>query len=214
MGLRLLPVVGRPLELAAALEAERAAFRVEQMLGVQPCLDAFRQVDLLLCGQEVDAADLLEVVLDRVGGGACRDDAALGVAGRREVVVVIVVAVRDDERAFRANGLGELTLLLGLVLLGLLVARIVDKVILGILVLLIVVRVLVSVAELVLDVVEIVAQVILLVGQLVGDVLLELIVCSLGVIVFFEQLLRWLFVLGLGRPRRSLRGFCCGLGIG
>jgi hypothetical protein len=40
----------------------------------RPCLDALGELDLLLGVEQGDLADLLEVVLDRVGGGAGGDD--------------------------------------------------------------------------------------------------------------------------------------------
>src|SRR5659263_630755 len=75
-------VTGDPLELAADLRLKRDP-GVEALLGEQTGLDPLGEVDLLLGVEERDLADLLEVVLDRVGGGASGHDLL-----SRSVVVV------------------------------------------------------------------------------------------------------------------------------
>jgi hypothetical protein len=59
---------------------------VELLLGEQAGLDALGELDLLLGVEQRDLADLLQVVLDRVGGGAGGDDLLGG------SVVLVVVA--------------------------------------------------------------------------------------------------------------------------
>ncbi len=89
-------VVRGPFEFALALEVHLVGFGVQQMLGVQSGFDAFGKVDFLLRVQQAHAADLLEVVLDRIGGGAGRDHTALRIARWRQIVVVIVVAHHES----------------------------------------------------------------------------------------------------------------------
>ena len=74
---------------------------VELLFGEQAGLDALGELDLLLGVEQGDLADLLEVVLDRVGGGAGDGDLLDGLVG--------LVAVRDDEALL----LGLLRQLLG-----------------------------------------------------------------------------------------------------
>ena len=88
--------VGRdPLQIQAHALVELLA-GVQEFLGEQAGLDALGELDLLLGVEEGDLADLLEVVLDRVGRGTCDGDGLHRLVG--------VVDVGDDE---------------GLVLLGL-----------------------------------------------------------------------------------------------
>ena len=111
--LGLLAVGGRPLEFALALEVEGVTFGLEQVLGIQAGLDAFRKVDFLFGVEQRDAADLLEVVLDRVGGGARCDHTPLGVlAGGRERLVVIVITDHERALGFGLLGLGLVVLIL------------------------------------------------------------------------------------------------------
>ena len=111
--LGLLAIGGRPLEFALALEVEGVAFGLEQVLGIQASLDAFRKVDFLFGVEQRDAADLLEVVLDRVGGGARCDHTPLGVlAGGRERLVVIVITDHERALGFGLLGLGLVVLIL------------------------------------------------------------------------------------------------------
>ena len=60
------------------------------MLGVQAGLDALGQVNFLFGVQQADATNLLEVVLDRVGGGACRNHTTLRIAGGDDVLFFII----------------------------------------------------------------------------------------------------------------------------
>ena len=60
------------------------------MLGVQAGLDALGQVNFLFGIQQADATNLLEVVLDRVGGGACRNHTTLRIAGGDDVLFFII----------------------------------------------------------------------------------------------------------------------------
>ncbi len=95
-------VLGDPLVVVDVDRAPPCARRLCQgLVGEQAGLDALGELDLLLGVQQGDLADLLEVVLDRVGGGAGGHDLLLGLVG--------VVGVGDDE----ALVLGELLLLLG-----------------------------------------------------------------------------------------------------
>ena len=68
--------------------------RVQPLLGEQAGLDPLGEVDLLLGVQQRDLADLLQVVLDRVGGRTGGDD----LLGRS----VVVVGVGVDEAAVLA----------------------------------------------------------------------------------------------------------------
>ena len=61
----------------------------ELVFGVEACFDAHGEVDFLLCVEQGDLADLLEVVLDGVGGGAGGDDSLCG--------CVVVVVCGEDE---------------------------------------------------------------------------------------------------------------------
>ena len=93
----LAPIVRRPLEFAFALESHLVGRGgVQEMLGVQTGFDAFGQVDFLLGVQQVDPADLLQVVLDRVGGGSRRQDATLGVASRSDAFLLVVIVLFAD----------------------------------------------------------------------------------------------------------------------
>src|SRR5699024_8519309 len=72
-------------------------------------LDALGQIDLLGGVEQSHLADLLEVVLDRVGGGAGGND----LLGRS----VLLIGVGDDESACLCDG-GVLLLLFGVLRLG------------------------------------------------------------------------------------------------
>ena len=61
----------------------------ELVFGVEACFDAHGEVDFLLCVEQGDFANLLEVVLDGVGGCAGGDDALCG--------CVVVVVCGEDE---------------------------------------------------------------------------------------------------------------------
>ena len=149
--LGLLAVVRRPLELALALEVHAVALGIEQMLGVQAGLDALGEVHLLLGVQQADTANLLEIVLDRIRCGACSDDAALRIARRGQVLVVVIVA--HHERAlllglFRllAPGFGPLVVLFVLGNVVILTGFVIDVII-------------VAIQTAVIDIVEIVVKV-------------------------------------------------------
>ena len=74
---------------SSELGADLAALG-ELLLGEEAGLDPLGELDLHLGVEERDLADLLEVVLDRVGGRAGDHDLLLGLVG--------VVGVGDDER--------------------------------------------------------------------------------------------------------------------
>ena len=80
-------VRGEDLQLRPEASA-RAARRGELVLGEQAGLDPLGQLDLLRGVEQRHLADLLEVVLDRVGGGA----GLRNLGGR----LVGVVPVRDE----------------------------------------------------------------------------------------------------------------------
>src|SRR5690606_39672035 len=82
-------VLDDPLELLEDLRADLAALG-QLLLGEETSLDALGQLDLHLCVEERDLADLLEVVLHGVGGRAGHHDLLLGLVG--------VVGRGDDER--------------------------------------------------------------------------------------------------------------------
>ena len=105
MVLSLLAVGGGPLEFTLALELHAFAFGVEQVLGVQAGLDALGQVDFLLGVQQAHAADLLQVVLDRVGGCAGRNHTTLRIA-RRDDVFFLIIRVGDHVGTFFLGLLG------------------------------------------------------------------------------------------------------------
>ncbi|CAM5643197.1 hypothetical protein SFUMM280S_03723 [Streptomyces fumanus] len=67
------PVLGDDLQLALELRGELVGVG-QLVLGEQTGLDALGEFDLLLGVEQRDLADLLEVVLDRVGGGTGRGD--------------------------------------------------------------------------------------------------------------------------------------------
>ena len=75
--LRVLAVLGDPPQLTLELGVDLLP-GVQLLLGEEPGLDPLGELDLLLGVEERDLADLLEVVLDRVGGGAGRDDLLRG----------------------------------------------------------------------------------------------------------------------------------------
>ncbi len=77
-------VLGDDLQLALELRRELVGVR-QLVLGEETGLDALGQLDLLLGVEEGNLADLLQVVLDRVGGGAGDGD----LLGRRVVLVVV-----------------------------------------------------------------------------------------------------------------------------
>ena len=68
--LRLLAVLGQEVQLAALAAGHLVGLVLQLVLGVQAGLDAAGQVDFLLGVQQGNLADLLEVVLDGVGGRA------------------------------------------------------------------------------------------------------------------------------------------------
>ena len=75
-----------PVELLTDLLGDATALG-ELLLGEQAGLDALGQLDLLTGGEQRDLADLLEVVLDRVGRGAGDHDlldGLVGLVGRRQ----------------------------------------------------------------------------------------------------------------------------------
>ena len=173
--LGLLAVVRRPLELALALEVHAVALGIEQMLGVQAGLDALGEVHLLLGVQQADTANLLEIVLDRIRCGARSDDAALRIARRGQVLVVVIVA--HHERAlllglFRllAPGFGPLVVLFVLGNVVILTGFVIDAIIVAIQTAVIdIVEIVVKVLQTILidlDVVEIVRGI--LVGEFLG----------------------------------------------
>ena len=142
---------------------------MRQVLGVQAGLDAFGQVDFLFGVQQADAADLLEVVLHRIGGGAGGDDATLRVAylaaaaATRLRILVVVIVIADDEGAFLLADVGDV----GLVVLFLVIV-----------VVIIVVVVVIVIVRLAVDAVEIVHIInvkVLVLGIVQIGVLIELV---------------------------------------
>ena len=73
-------VLGDPVELDQNGLLARGVVR-DPVLGEQACLDALRELDFLLGVQQRDLADLLQVVLDRVGSGTRHHDLLLGLVG-------------------------------------------------------------------------------------------------------------------------------------
>ena len=110
-----LAVLGHPVQLATQLGRQVVALLGQAVLGVKTGLDALGELDLLLGVQQRDLTDLLEVVLDRVRGGAGGDDPL----GR----LVALVGVGDGEGAVLVLGLAALAGLLGGGLLRLLPAH-------------------------------------------------------------------------------------------
>lgn len=94
-------VLGDDLQLALELGGELVGVG-QLVLGEQAGLDAFGELDLLLGVEEGDLADLLEVVLDGVGGGTGGGDLLRG-----RVVLVLV-------GEYEAGALGALGLVPGL----------------------------------------------------------------------------------------------------
>ena len=90
-------VLGDDLQLALELRGELVGVR-QLVLGEQAGLDALGELDLLLGVEQRDLADLLEVVLDRVGGGTGRGDLLRG--------RVVLVLVGEDEAGVLRLALG------------------------------------------------------------------------------------------------------------
>jgi hypothetical protein len=82
------PVLDDPLQVALQLADEPGAARGQLLLREQARLDPLGQLHLLLGGQQPHLADLLEIVLDRVGGGTGHRD----LRGRK-----IFVIIAEDE---------------------------------------------------------------------------------------------------------------------
>ena len=97
-------VFGDQLEVDALAGSQHPAAFGELLLGEQPGLDPLGQLDLLPGVEQRHLADLLEVVLNRVGssaGGGCRP-------GGGKVLVVIAVAPETGQRSpVPAAGLGR-----------------------------------------------------------------------------------------------------------
>src|SRR5690606_20699430 len=100
-----------PLQLAAQLALDLLVGVGQLLLGEQTGLDPLRELDLLLGVQQRDLADLLEVVLDRVGRRTGGDDLL-----RRRVVVV---GVGVHEAGVLLLGGGGLRVGLGVLVAGL-----------------------------------------------------------------------------------------------
>ena len=95
VALRTLAVLGDPLQLAAVGRPLLGVRHVrELLLREQAGLDAHRELDLLRGVEQRDLADLLQVVLDGVGGGA-------GDRGRVDRDLVLVVDQRQAQGAGR-----------------------------------------------------------------------------------------------------------------
>jgi hypothetical protein len=99
-------VLGDPLVLVADLVLELELLVGDLLLGEQTGLDPLGELDLLLGVQQRDLADLLEIVLDRIRGGAGDQHLLLGLVG--------VVGVGDDEALVLGELLLDLLLRLGL----------------------------------------------------------------------------------------------------
>ena len=202
MVLSLLAVGGGPLEFTLALELHAFTFGVEQVLGVQAGLDALGQVNFLFGVQQAHTADLLQVVLDRVGGCAGRDHTTLRIA-RRDDVLFLIIRVGDH--------VGTLFLgLLGCLGLGFFLVLVVFHiVVVGIVLIEVCV---VGIAFV--NVVKILAEVVNIQIVVVDLGIVIKLVIDLSVLVFDE-----LIVLGLlrgflrgGLARGLFRGLC-GLGL-
>ena len=181
MVLGLLAVIRRPLELTPTLEIHLTGLGVQQMLGIQASFDTFGQVDFLFRIQQAYASDLLQVVLDRIGGGAGSDYTTLRVAGRSQIVVVIIIS-HDESALF----LGLLRLLAFLVVLILVIFR------LGFLILveigLIVFRV--DVVEIIVEIVEI-GLIDLILFAIKGIFVLDRLILPLGGSFLLRGSLTW-----------------------
>src|SRR6202042_1011722 len=90
-------VLGDPLQVDALVGGQPQVLG-QLLLGKQASFDPLGQLNFLLGVEQRDLADLLEVVLDRVGGGAGHRD-----LGRGQVVIVVA----EDERLVLALGLGR-----------------------------------------------------------------------------------------------------------
>ena len=98
------PVGGDPLQVSPRVRAQRAAALAQLLFGEQARLDPLGQLDFLLGVEQRHLADLLEIVLDRVGCRARHRNLSGG-----EVLVVVAV----DERlvfVLFPGGLGRLAL--------------------------------------------------------------------------------------------------------
>ena len=172
------------------------------MLGVQAGLDALGQVDFLLGIQQAHTADLLQVVLDRVGGCAGRNHTTLRIA-RGDDVLFLIIRVGDHVGTLFLGLLGCLGLgfFLVLVVFHIIVVGIVliEVFVVGI--------VFVNVVKILVEVVNVQIVVVDL------GIVIKLVI-DLSVLVFDE-----LIVLGLlrgflrsGLARGLFRGLC-GLGL-
>src|SRR5262249_48961540 len=88
-------VFGDPLQVTALPGARRRAAGGELVIGEQAGLDPLGQLDLLPGGEQRHLADLLEVVLDRVGRGAARchrggGQALVVIAGNERPVLALL----------------------------------------------------------------------------------------------------------------------------
>ena len=93
--LRLLTILGQEVQLATLAAGHLVGLVLQLVLGVQASLNAAGQVDFLLGVQQGDLADLLEVVLHRVGGRASDRHLLDGLVG--------LVGVGDDESTLDVN---------------------------------------------------------------------------------------------------------------
>src|SRR5690606_15160522 len=110
--LRTTTVLRDPLQLAAQLALDLLVGVGQLLLGEQTGLDPLRELDLLLGVQQRDLADLLEVVLDRVGRRTGGDDLL------RRRVVVVGVGVHAAGGVLLLGG-GGLRVGLGVLVVGL-----------------------------------------------------------------------------------------------
>ena len=95
------PVLGDPLQVDPLVGGQAPAALGELLLGEQARLDPLGQLDLLLGVEQRDLADLLQVVLDRVGGRARHRH----LRGRK---IVVVVAEDEDLLVLASTVRGQL----------------------------------------------------------------------------------------------------------
>ena len=161
-------IVCGPLKLALALEIHLVGFGVQQVLGIQTSLNTLGQVDFLLRVQQAHSTDLLQVILDRIGGRSRCDHTTLRVAGRSQILIIVIVSHHES-----ALFLGLFRLLAFFLVLVVIILR------LGFLVIIeIVVIIRIDVIEIVIEIIEI--RVIHLSVLIVKGVILNLLLFLLG----------------------------------
>ena len=159
-------IVCGPLKLALALEVHLVGFGVQQVLGIQTSLNTLGQVDFLLRVQQAHSTDLLQVILDRIGGRSCCDHTTLRVAGRSQILIIVIVSHHESALFLGLFRLLAFFLVVIILRLGFLV----------IIEIVIIIRI--DVIEIVIEIIEI--GVIHLSVLIVKDVILNLLLFLLG----------------------------------